>query len=315
MKKDDYFYGEHFEALGDIWDALYCDAEAFAKDYVEKSVKEGIVFINQKIKNNKMYGLFYPDISTVQIVSYLRELKKHSLTYISSCPVLKGCKNKLILKKKYTWTNGIEGEFAAESTTENKLLLNFFDPFYCVDQKYFDKNNCVEVNLAAVAYTANELEEREDVIDKGEFYKLKLKEFLEENPDKTEMDFEPPIVHTSSEHFRMYTPTDTTSVVEIVGLVEDISYCKYLGKNFAVLKVNLEHRKDDEYLYIDVYVSEQLLEKYKPEIGKGLHSIVWLNGFFDPISMQHKKEINNVGCMIFLFILLLLVIILTFLGY
>lgn len=41
MKKDDYFYGEHFEALGDIWDSLYCNAESFIKDYLVKSCQEG----------------------------------------------------------------------------------------------------------------------------------------------------------------------------------------------------------------------------------------------------------------------------------
>lgn len=308
QKNKSYFYGEHFEALGDVWDAIYGNAVNFAKNYIEKSILEGCVYLTQKIKGKHIFSILYPidtkqtdktelftfqnlDTEPVQILNYIEDNKK-SKTHITTCPVLKGAKNKLQFKEAYTWGNGVEGEFAAKSLTANELILNFFDPFYSFDKKYHYKEDTVqEIYLSAAALVAQELKERHDVYTEGAPYELYLKKFLEENPDKTGADFEPPVIEMRAEHFRMYAPHNTTSVVEIAGLIEDIEYIEALGKKFAVLKVNLEHREDNEYLYINVYIGEHILEKYTPKIGKGIIANIFLMGYCDP--KQHQLPQKN----------------------
>ena len=333
MKKDDYFYGEHFEALGDIWDSLYGNAESFIKDYLVKSCQEGSLYWTQKINNKLVYSLLYPGAKKkngftrfnellqsgdecIQAINYIED-NKHSKTHITTCPVLRGVKNSLKLKESYTWGNGIEGEFAAESLTINKLLLNFFDPFYPFDKKHkFKEGKICDIYLSAIAYKAEELEERDDVYTEGTPYNLYLERFLKENPDKTEADFEPPVIEMRAEHFRMYAPTDTTSFIEIVGLIEDIEYIEAFGKKFAKLKVNLEHREDDEYLYVNVYVGEHLLKKYKPEVGKGIHANIYMFGYFEQtMKSSNSVKDENFGCTWIMAFLLLLVLIMSALGY
>ena len=239
MKKGDYFYGEHFEALGDIWDAIYGNVDNFIEDYLIKSCQEGSLYWTQKINNKLVYSLLYPGTKKkngltrfnellqsgdeyIQIINYIED-DKHSKTHITACPVLKGIKNSLKLKKTYTWGNGIEGEFAAESLTVNELLLNFFDPFYPFDRKYkFVEGKVCDVYLSAIALTAEEFEEGEEVYTEGNLYESYLEKFLEENPDKTEADFEPVVINFSAEHARMFISTDITSVYEIIGLIEDM---------------------------------------------------------------------------------------------
>lgn len=280
-KKEDYFYGKHFEALGSAWNALYGDSEEFVRNYLVKSVEKGKFYFNEKSGKKTIFCLGYSEDPNIQILSYI-EQGKPSNTHISTCPILKGAKNKVLLKDTHDWSNGVEGEMAVESTSENNLILNFFNPLYLIDKKKFKKDIERDVYLAGVAEVAIELEERDDVYTEGAPYDLYLQRFLEENPDKTEADFEPPVIQMRAEHFRMYSPHDTTSVVEIAGLIEDIEYTEFLGKKVAVLKVNLEHREDNEYLYVNVYVSEHILKNYTPEIGKGIVAVIWLTGYFEP---------------------------------
>lgn len=60
MERKNYFYGEHFEALGDIWSAIYGNVETFLKDYLEKSIKEGGVACTLQHKKGLFSLLLYP---------------------------------------------------------------------------------------------------------------------------------------------------------------------------------------------------------------------------------------------------------------
>lgn len=326
MKKNSNFYGEHFEALGDIWDAVSGNVKDFLSTYFVKSLEKGSLYWTQKIDDKLIYSLIYPGKKKrnkyirigellkkgnehIQIMHYVED-DKTSKTHITTCPVLRGVKNTVKLLEAYTWENQVEGEFSAKSLSVNNLVLNFFDPFYCFDKKYnFKKDKECTVYLSAIAYYAEELEERDYTFTEGSYYDACLEGFLKENPNKTESDFEPPIVEMRAEHFRMYAPKDITSVIEIVGLIEDVEYFEELGRKFAVLKVNLEHREDNEYLYVNVYVGENLLDKYTPEVGKGIVANIHLMGY-----LEHYISKDFCRTLI-MTILLILVLILTALGY
>ena len=119
------------------------------------------------------------------------------------------------------------------------------------------------------------------VIDKGEFYNVSRDEFLKENPDKTEQDFEPPVVKLEADHFRMLIPKQYACEYEIATQIENIKYFKILGEEIVQLKVNLEHHENEKSLYCNIYVSKHVLGKYKPQVGDGINAIIWLTGFFN----------------------------------
>lgn len=131
-----------------------------------------------------------------------------------------------------------------------------------------------------MAYSLEKLEEKDHLVESGEFYEHELKEFLKENPDKTKADFETPKIKMGKD-FRMFISRETTSVFEAVGQIDDINYVDFLGNKIAILKVNFEHANDNEYLYCNVYASETVLNDYKPQIGDSVATVLWLSGYFN----------------------------------
>ena len=281
MKSPDsesYFDGEHFEGHGDKWTALFGNTQKFLVDNMEKSVTSGDIIFKQEILNKKFAGIVYPKNELLSVLSLI-ELKETCNEYTSAYPLLIGINNEVKLKEDYCWENGGEGEFAVEAGDDK--VINFFDPFYVVDKAYFKIDKIQTISLAGLAYSLEKLEEKEFVIDKGEFYNVSRDEFLKENPDKTEKDFEPPVVKLEADHFRMLIPKQYACEYEIAAQIESIKYFKILGEEIAQLKVNFEHSENEKSLYCNIYASKHVLGKYKPKIGDGINAIVWLSGFFN----------------------------------
>ena len=276
---ESYFDGEHFEGHGDKWVALFGNTEKFAVKNMKKCVTSGdIIFKQEKILNKKFAGIVYPKNELLSVLSLI-ELKETCNEYTSAYPLLIGINNEVKLKEDYCWQNGGEGEFAVEAGDDR--VINFFDPFYAIDKANFKTDKTQTISLAGLAYSLDKLKEQEFVIDKGEFYNVSRDEFLKENPDKTEQDFEPPVVKLEADHFRMLIPKQYACEYEIATQIENIKYFKILGEEIAQLKVNLEHSDNEKSLYCYIYASKHVLGKYKPQVGDGINAIVWLSGFFN----------------------------------
>ena len=276
---ESYFDGEHFEGHGDKWVALFGNTEKFAVKNMKKCVTSGdIIFKQEKILNKKFAGIVYPKNELLSVLSLI-ELKETCNEYTSAYPLLIGINNEVKLKEDYCWQNGGEGEFAVEAGDDR--VINFFDPFYAIDKANFKTDKTQTISLAGLAYSLDKLKEQEFVIDKGEFYNVSRDEFLKENSDKTEQDFEPPVVKLEADHFRMLIPKQYACEYEIATQIENIKYFKILGEEIAQLKVNLEHSDNEKSLYCYIYASKHVLGKYKPQVGDGINAIVWLSGFFN----------------------------------
>ena len=279
FRGESYFDGEHFEGHGDKWVALFGNTEKFAVKNMKKCVTSGdIIFKQEKILNKKFAGIVYPKNELLSVLSLI-ELKETCNEYTSAYPLLIGINNEVKLKEDYCWQNGGEGEFAVEAGDDR--VINFFDPFYAIDKANFKTDKTQTISLAGLAYSLDKLKEQEFVIDKGEFYNVSRDEFLKENPDKTEQDFEPPVVKLEADHFRMLIPKQYACEYEIATQIENIKYFKILGEEIAQLKVNLEHSDNEKSLYCFIYASKHVLGKYKPQVGDGINAIVWLSGFFN----------------------------------
>lgn len=276
---ESYFDGEHFEGHGDKWAALFGNTEKFVVENMKKCVTSGdIIFKQEKILNKKFAGIVYPKNELLSVLSLI-ELKGNCNEYTSAYPLLIGINNEVKLKEDYCWQNGGEGEFAVEAGDDK--VINFFDPFYAIDKANFKTDKNQTISLAGLAYSLDKLKEQEFVIDKGEFYNVSRDEFLKENPDKTEQDFEPPVVKLEADHFRMLIPKQYACEYEIATQIENIKYFKILGEEIAQLKVNLEHSDNEKSLYCYIYASKHVLGKYKPQVGDGINAIIWLTGFFN----------------------------------
>lgn len=274
-KNNENFFGEHFEGFGNQWSALFEKSEDFM-DRLSESAQNASVLFTQEINNNKYAGLVYPDNSLIQIMLIVKITEKSNVIE-SFYPLMEGSNNKFMATGAYAWKLLAEGEMAAE--TEDEKLINFFNPHFAKDIETFSANEYKTISFAGLAYCIDKVEEEVHTINKGGFYEAELKTFLQENPDKTEVNFEAPKI-TLGKDLRMLIPRDTTSEFEAVGQIEGISYVDFLGTKVTVLKVNFEHGSNDEFLYCNVYASEKALGYYKPQIGDTINTVLWFTGYF-----------------------------------
>ncbi len=278
-EEESYFDGKHFEGHGNKWDAVFGNSENFLVNHLRKSVTDGDLSFKQETGDKKYAGLIYPNANEPISIMSLIELGEEQNEYVSAYPLLTGINNDFKLKDKYMWEVNGEGEFAVETNTGK--IISFFDPFFALDKEHFQFDKLQTVSFAGLAYHIEKLEEKEFTIDKGGFYDYMKEEFLKENPDKTEKDFEPPVVKLSADRFRMFLPTETTAEYEIAAQVEEIEYIKVLDEKFAKIKVNFEHEEEEEYLYCYIYASTHVLNGYEPKAGDGISAVIWLSGFFN----------------------------------
>ncbi len=274
---ESYFFGEHSAGYGNVWDAVFGASEKFLV-FLRMVVEKGnVIFQNLKTQNKQYAGIKYPENNKFSVLSLIEE-NKNAKKYASAYPLLIGCNNDVKLKESYSWEIDGEGEMAAE--TDLGKIINFHNPYFVVDNKNFKFDKIQTISLAGLAMTISKMEVQEFPAE-GDTYKYFLEEFLQENPHKTEKDFEVPIHRIDAEHFRMFVPTDYCCEFEIATQIEDIEYVNFLGEKIAVMKVNLEHGEDNEYLYCNIYASKHVLKEYKPKVGDGINAVVWMTGFFN----------------------------------
>ena len=58
MKNNKFFYGDHFEALGYLWDGIYGNVEDFIKEQLNNTIKESSFYFEKKIET-KIVSIFY----------------------------------------------------------------------------------------------------------------------------------------------------------------------------------------------------------------------------------------------------------------
>lgn len=275
---ESYFDGEHFEGHGDKWNAIFGISEKFFALHLRKCIQDGAVIFSPENIGQNYFGISYPEEEDAKVLSII-EAKESGNEFVSSVPFLAGAENEVILKEAYTWSEVLaEGEFAVE--TKEEKIISFFDPLYAVDREKFVKDKTQVISLSGLAYTLEKMQEQEFVLDHGNGYEYFKDEFLRDNPDKSEADFEPPVIKLDAERFRMMIPKTYTSEYEIVAQIEEIKHIDFLDEKLTVMKVNLEHAQEEEYLYCNIYASESVLGEYEPQVGDGIAAVVCLSGTF-----------------------------------
>ena len=272
-ENDDDFMGEHFCGHGNKWDALFGTAEYFMVEHMVKSVKKSSVLCQQEINGNKYAGLVYPDNSPIQVMSII-EAKDNKNEFTSAYPFLEGINNNLVVSSLYPWENQMEGEIAA--CADEGQVFNFFDPLFAKDLPYLEPNKEKTFSLAALAYDIEYAENQVFQINKGGFYEVHLKEFLEANPEKTKEDC--PYVELKMEGCKMLLPTKETCVWEFRSSILDIEYIDFLDEKIAKMKIEIP-RYEDEMMNIYLYAARTLLNGYNPQVGDEIQGILWLSGY------------------------------------
>lgn len=271
-EKESAFFGEHSEQV--CWPFLLNDTDLLEK-HLKAFLSEGNAMYNIPTETGTDTALAFPETGPVRALNTLKDsAAKFELTFVA--PLLKGSNFSASIREAYTWENPVLGEFSAE--IEGKQI-DFFDPFFALDSKSTDKKPTVA--LSAIGLRLQELEERSFVVDKGGLYEYELKEFLKKNPNKTEKDFQAPVVNLTKESFRMLMPTKYASEFEIVGGIEKIEHTAFLGVPIHILTINLAHGANKEYFTFPLYVIDKVLKGYVPKVGDAVAGVVWFQGYFN----------------------------------
>ena len=271
-KKELSFDMKHTEAM--FWEFLVNDVTNIVNN-LETLLQESKLMFKTTIDKTEYAGLSFPSTGPVRALSIVKN-SGDGFKLTDVVPILKGANFAIDNNEKYTWKNVALGEFDADLKDR---WIQFFDPLFALDSQ--SKEKTPTVSLSAVALNLKQFKERSFVIDKGYFYQEKLQEFLKDNPNKTEKDFEAPKLNLTKKTFRMIMPSNFSSQMEIVASIEDINHTSFLGIPIHILTINLEHTVDNSFLNIPLYVTDNVLEGYTPKIGDTIECVAWFCGYFN----------------------------------
>lgn len=83
------------------------------------------------------------------------------------------------------------------------------------------------------------------------------------------------------ETFRMIKATKYTSEYSISGIIKSISEINVLGEPVKIFKVDIGHKKNNEPLFINIYVSHHVCENTTFKTGDNITANIWLTGYFE----------------------------------
>jgi hypothetical protein len=276
---DDGFMGaEHFEGLGNVWSALLGD-DGSISDVLPTIIAEGKPIPICKSSENKsqmdVLLLQYPSESSVCAgVLLVKTHDDKNWGVCSAYPILEGKSVNLTINKTHIWGNGVEGVVAAHSAG-NGPPISFFAPFYLRDFASVALESDKVVRIGALAFSLRQAEPNEFSVRQGALYEDHLRDFLEENPEKTQADFTPPIV--SFRGAKILLPSDYSTEWKFrcpVFAVEEVSFMDIKVYKLAVDFVGV----DDDVMSGYLYASEKILDGYVPEVGHDVEGGLWMTG-------------------------------------
>jgi hypothetical protein len=268
----------HFEGHGNHWDAVEdFGGSAGLMPVIQKTATEGTLSKDTVLK--PVIPIVYPANNPIQscVLEYIDETK-NVLEVMSFYPFMEGISTKLILTDKYTWENEIEGEVSG--TFCDRIEIPFFAPFYYCQFLNLELGKEYTVFLAGLAYSVENDTGRTFEIKQGPLYEMQLKEFLKENPSKTENDYPATIV--SMDGCATFIQQKYFAEIEYRGPILELTETNMF--DIKIFKAKICVARVSEYgecgdLIINLYMSEKVLNGYNPKVGDDIMGVMWLTGY------------------------------------
>lgn len=271
------FIGEHFESLADCCGALFGSAEGFF-EHLPASIEQGKKVYETDTANPSRI-IKYPDSETISFAHFTGPYQNFESAYISSAPLLGGIEHNLKLTAKYSWKNGLEGEFCGILANNREHTLSFYNPFFMRDINLFKSGGKYRVCLSALAFDIEPFKEKQITVNKGNFYKANFNGIAALNPKQAKSDFPCVTFKISGENFRSFMPSNYTCIFNAAGQIEDISYTHLFNTPIAVLRVNFGRKGQDDFP-LNLYASPYVCGDYMPKEGDTIQTNLWLSGYF-----------------------------------
>ena len=288
------FMGEHFEALGNIWEVFgeeenfleyICQLEKKAiYNITEKSLPEPkkrrlLQFMQLVYSNYGPYILeFSPKLTEDIQTALILEKKEDVLEFITGYPVMKGYPNEVTIQGYHTWASGCEGVLTADYYNTS---MAWFDPFYLYTKHTKPMHKKMQVFFSGLALNLKKSEPNMLTIDQGALFELQLQEFLEKNPNKTAADMPP--VQIDIGKGRVFLPTAYVSEYEYQAKINRVTTCHLEDKKVYKMEVEvIQMREENSSFILNLYAFEHILNGYRPRKGDYVRGLLWLQGYCLP---------------------------------
>lgn len=272
------FYGEPFEALGNVNDAIYPGGAAKLVEKLSGYMEDAYLVKNRAIKEGDMATLLflYPGVSKIRLGMLIANMPpENKPVVISLYPVMEGIENNLEVINFKAWANELEGMVSGE--TDSFGLFAFFDPFYFWDQWHLQIGQQTTFNLSALAFSVAIALNEEFEITQGPLYEMSLEEFLAEHPDKTREDFPNPKLIMGSAQMLLSTPY--TGEYHYRALILAREELEFLGEKFWRYHLSLVIEDDQPSPEIWLYAANHVIKGREPKVGDYIEGVCWMSGY------------------------------------
>ncbi|MBQ8665163.1 MAG: hypothetical protein IJ474_05215 [Mailhella sp.] len=272
------FFGQHFEGLGDVWNAFFPGG---IQEFVGKVQElfpqcQPMGPVMQRKDGQGVVLCTTPAVGGIAIhCNVLMKPGSGEAEFVGGYPSLAGIQNPCTIEQAHIWSNGISGVVAARSLI-NGAPLNFFLSgfFQHVPQMQFGAQ--AEFWLSALALSVQKQEQTEFSPEEGTpAYEAARKAFLAANPTKSVADFEAPVV--SSHEHGVLLPSQVVGAWIYQVPVMAVEKVEFLGYGFRRIETRL-CGVGDKAVFGSLYIAEHVLKGYEPQVGDDITGTLWMQG-------------------------------------
>lgn len=278
-KRKTHFEGKIVEALGEIWDWLNIPKQELTA-YIQYITQNAFCLSHYiKTLSDHLYRFaqVYPrwPVGIRFLLTTTADCKQKTLNVTSFCILMKGYPNFLQIDETYAWKDGVEGYVSA--STQEGPSVDFLAPLFYKEEENFQPNLWVTVYLSALALSLRPAKTEVFKVSEGALYEMMLKEFLQENPDKTKKDF--PCVKISTQEMTTLLATEDTSFYQYrAKILRVFSMDRFKEIEIFNLLVSLVGDNPKNSLTIHLYAKKNDLNGYTPKQGDFIEGLLWMYG-------------------------------------
>ena len=258
---------KHFEAHGDRW-TVFTEKGREGEGTAEAM---GWILDNKELEVlitplEKMF-LLIPKGKKAAPGCVMRVSEEGNMLMESVFPVLEGLPNEMHCLYAYRWkrTGGAEADLFFEF--EGGPLVSLYDPFFSFDSEEFKQDKPVTMEVAAWAYAARKAEKDYHILSPESGAYKDLRKSHPELGDEIRVSLKGTRVMLSREYASEFNYRVPVEGVE-----------KIMCADWPMYRITTRLVGEGEGLRAYLYIAENLLGDYVPQVGDDLEGVYWLTG-------------------------------------
>lgn len=238
---DDRKTGSH----GSHWDAVTAN-NAEVRDAVVAAVQEGETREGVAVNDRAVTAHVHPTTGPIRTVALSVDDE-----IVTAFPVADGVTHEVLLERVTEWANDVEAQ--VEFALEDNRMAAFDTGFFYRGWDWYDLDERIEMDLAALAYDLGPVED-------------------EAITDEDGNEFDPSGVAA----FMQFDGGDVDDYV-FQTTVSGVERHEYLGRTVHRIRAPL-FREDGRDVEVAIYAAEHMTGGYVPETGDDVEGVIWLQG-------------------------------------